>query len=376
MNGSGTEHPAGEGHRRHVPALDGVRGIAILLVVLYHAGVARHGWVGVDLFFVLSGFLITGVLVRAKGYPGYYRNFFARRALRIVPACYVFAAIVMLVIPPLRGDAPATGQLPVWAFLTNIPIARAGWGAVPNGVQHLWSVAVEEQFYLVWPVFVLACSIRRLRQVCVAGIAGALLFRVALHLSGGAPLASYVLVPARMDALLLGGWLALAPVGAVRRAPRANIVAGALAALVTAAILHGRDPHSALVETIGYTMIAVTAAALVAAASADGAVARILSWRPLRLGGKYSYAAYLGHAEVINNLELHTSLRGWPLAIAAIAVTFALAALSWRILEAPVLRLKRYFPEPAAANGDHRAARAPVEGGATITPSEGLAGYR
>ncbi len=167
--------------RAHVPALDKVRGLAILAVILFHTlpsapngtlvdSVVVHvlgmGWTGVDLFFVLSGFLITGILINERSRPHYFRTFFGRRILRIVPV-YVAFMLFSMWIAPVVGASTAAAALRLrelqgwyWPYLTNIFIALHGWDATADGTSHLWSLAVEEQFYLLWPVAVLLIPLR------------------------------------------------------------------------------------------------------------------------------------------------------------------------------------------------------------------------
>lgn len=345
---------------RHIPSLDGLRGLAILLVILLvillHARVLSFGWVGVDLFFVLSGYLITGILVRAKNRPHYYRNFIARRALRILPPYYAYLTLVLLILPSLGYRTDDGRQIWAWTYLTNIAVVfRGGWAAVAGNTGHLWSVAVEEQFYIVWPIVVLACSVVQLRRVCTWGIVIAIALRVANVAWDGSTLANYVLVPARMDSLLVGAFLSLSQAdSSFRKRSVAGLVFG-VSALSVALILKGRGPHDPLVETIGYSSIAISAGSLLALCLTTPSVAWILSAPALRMAGRYSYTAYLWHMIVLSTIEARFGLRGWPHALTAIIVTFALSAASWYCFEAPILSLKRYFPSGDAKVAADRA---------------------
>ena len=187
----------------HLPSIDGLRGIAVLLVMQYHfwalpfslykrkptllvddgvALVFGAGWIGVDLFFVLSGFLITGILLDVKGHGGYFRNFYARRTLRIMPVYFLFLAFVIFVIPlvPLfDGGFAVTSetenlrneQFWFWTYLANIAASLQSIHIQPGFVNlHFWTLAVEEQFYLIWPLVVLVLNRQRLAITCVAMI--------------------------------------------------------------------------------------------------------------------------------------------------------------------------------------------------------------
>src|SRR5439155_15871055 len=193
--------------RGHILALDGLRGIAILLVVFSHfvsnlrltvnriayvpIALAHAGWAGVDLFFVLSGFLITGILVDARGSPYYFKAFYARRALRILPAYYGFLLVIFVVLPLLNIGAGNNYMLArqhqgwYWLHLTNVMMAIgeiAGHGPYPSTL--FWSLAVEEQFYFIWPAVVAFCATSTLRKVCIAGIIGCIVLRIVGALSG------------------------------------------------------------------------------------------------------------------------------------------------------------------------------------------------
>ena len=218
----------------HIPALDGVRALAILLVMGVHTdvffrsqptagtrlvdAVMGFGWGGVDLFFVLSGFLITGILFDTRAAPGYYTSFYARRALRIFPLYYVALAVILLVLPILGAMwHHATPKLFehqawLWTYTTNIGIALHGrWELAATGQTVLfWSLAVEEQFYLVWPFLVAALSPRALTRLAGAMVVGALLLRLGLVFWGDHVVAVYVSTLTRMDALAMGALVALA----------------------------------------------------------------------------------------------------------------------------------------------------------------------
>ncbi len=215
----------------HLPALDGVRGLAILLVLLFHFvaqttvtnrfeaavnGVLSYGLLGVDLFFVLSGFLITGILYDTRDDPAYFRSFYMRRVLRIFPLYYGVLAVVFFVIPlvpVLRGSEIAgLRDRQAWAWLYGVNVYLAIQGAWDlSYLTHFWSLAVEEHFYFVWPlvVWMLASKPRILMKTALAVTAVSFTARVAASLSGVNPVATTVLTPFQLDALCLGGFFAV-----------------------------------------------------------------------------------------------------------------------------------------------------------------------
>lgn len=359
-----------------VPELDGLRGVAILLVMVYHFvlyggwrpvgpvetwlyRVATTGWIGVDLFFVLSGFLITGILYDAKGGGRYFRSFYARRVLRIFPLYYGFLAAYFALAPFLSsaGTALREGQTWYWTYLVNVDIALHGW---PDhyAIAHFWSLAVEEQFYLLWPLVVFLFGRKGLLRVCVLCVLGALALRIGLGWYDHR-LAAYVLMPARIDALAIGGWLAVMSRGGDRQrlARWEKLVATGGALFVLAVFVRfGRFAYSdPIVSSVGFSVLAVTFAAILHRTVRTSP--RWLADRRLILLGTYSYALYVLHHPVI------LFLRGTPLSVdrlprwlgsqlpaqllvtlAAGLVSVVLAALSWRLWERPFLRLKRRFP--------------------------------
>jgi peptidoglycan/LPS O-acetylase OafA/YrhL len=379
-------------HEIREPVLDGVRGVAIAAVLWHHfvicSGFAPSvlfdqvvwetgslGWVGVDLFFVLSGFLITGILYDSRSSGRYYVNFFGRRALRILPLYYVVLAITFLILPAFldhqSADWLTRDQAWFWSYLVNFKIATEV-GANPVHLGHFWSLAIEEQFYLIWPFVVRMLSWRRLLILCIVCFFAALLLRLVVSL-WISPLAAYVLMPTRMDSLAAGAALALVARGAggLRSMGRWPIVtlAFSLSVLVLLYAVHFVHNIDSLISNVQHSLLAATFAALIAMAllSARGSVLRlVLGSVPLVVLGKYSYALYVFHAPIVVlmrdfgfQVHLVPSVFGsqWPgLAVfsaTAAALSFACALLSWRFLEAPMLRLTRYFrtsgrPQPSA----------------------------
>jgi len=369
----------------HITALDGVRGLAILAVLVHHFTLyggprpdslvdkayyytALTGWWGVDLFFVLSGFLITGILFDARGGAGFFRNFYMRRVLRIFPLYYGVLLVVFFLAPRFVEAGTAFGatiedQEWYWSYLVNVRLAVRGWPEFPV-LGHFWSLAVEEQFYLAWPFVVFALSRRALMRVSVACFVGALIFRVALTATGH-ELAAYVLTPCRMDALAAGAFLALAARGpgglaSIRRwTPAAGWVSGALLAFLFV-WQRGLDTERVAIHTLGFSLLAIlSGVAIVVALHAprESWPGKVVHDRRLVFFGRYSYALYVFHHPIALLLpSLGISAAAMPrvfdslvpgrLAIFVLGTLLStgLALLSWHAWEAPFLRLKRLFP--------------------------------
>jgi peptidoglycan/LPS O-acetylase OafA/YrhL len=376
----------GPASESRIPALDGLRGIAVLLVLMIHfeqtiprpdhvvngaiAAVFRTGWIGVDLFFVLSGFLITGILLEAKGQPNYFRNFYMRRVLRIFPLYYVSLAIMVVLLPALFPAHPFMQEMKseavwYWTYLANFRLGATGW--LEGGyIGHFWSLAVEEQFYMVWPLLVLLLSRRGMFVACAGIILAAIAVRVVLY-SQQYVIAAYVLTPARFDALAIGGLIALLarrPGGLRRHATLWAILAISSTAAVVGFFLAygGLSPHAPLVTTVGYTIIACMFGSLMVLAMlapAGSVYARVTHSGTLSFFGRYSYALYVVHPVVIYFWPSALSgerlrgpadlwLVGYLLSSALmLTVCTALALLSWHLLEKRFLRFRHLFAGPA-----------------------------
>jgi peptidoglycan/LPS O-acetylase OafA/YrhL len=370
---------------KHVPALDGVRGLAILLVLYHHLvsavfhGLPLFGWTGVDLFFVLSGFLITGILYDAKGGPSYFKNFYMRRVLRIFPLYYGVLIAVLIVIPfavehlgPLHrailGRRPgALDELHVlqgrqgWLWLYGQNFAMGVLGKPFFLFNHFWSLAVEEHFYLVWPFLIYLCTRRAAIVMCVVVIVLALALRLAA-VAAGSPLDLYVLTPCRMDALAIGALLALlarGPAGLRPLVRPAAVVTVAIAAAVVGWIVWKGtlDEHADwVVEGPGFTLLALMFGGFLVlslAADPNRAAGRAVAHPVLRFLGRYSYGIYVFHWPIMVALNLAVpSVRlkerfgvagGIAHVLAAATLSIGVAFLSWHLYEKHWLRLKRYF---------------------------------
>ncbi len=371
-------HPSGL--PRHIKPLDGLRGIAILMVFCHHMfpyrpthamtgklinGALGMGWSGVDLFFVLSGFLITGILFDAKGSNAYFRNFYARRTLRIFPLYYGMIFLCTIVIPRLGvfPDAvPPGSSWWWWLYLSNVrsafmPDLKGGW------LGFFWSLAVEEHFYLLWPTIIYFCSRKSAMKVAIGCIIIASVSRAAFILAGN-KFAPYLLTPCRLDALAAGGLVALAargPGGIAALAPRAVWICllSGVAAVIVAFWRHSVAWDSTM-QMVGFPLVACAYASLIAV------VAGPSRWAPLRWAlqtpwlrsvGKYSYGMYVFHnavGSIIGRLSAFP-IHWFPDRIAraddllnALIVTlatFAVAYTSWHLYEKHFLQLKRFFED-------------------------------
>jgi peptidoglycan/LPS O-acetylase OafA/YrhL len=353
--------------RERISQLDAIRGVAILLVLAHNTQgnypdlslgiLSSDGWMGVDLFFVLSGFLITGILLRTRESEKYFRNFYARRCLRIWPLYYSVLLFMFVLVPLLRPSERveifAPRSSPWWAyplfaqnFLVSVPTKATGLLGVT------WSLAVEEQFYLAWPWIVRFCSNAQLRFIAIAVVCASPVLRLFLSLNG---FNIYSPTYCRLDGLMAGALLAL-----FLNSPGFNPTNFTRAAW--AGVLAG-TPLALLLEALGarwivfsFTVIASTCFIYLALFSTKSWLRVVLTNRYLVYTGAISYGLYLLHkipfdaAKALHITRLQGRRYELLVMLGGLAASYALAALSWNLLEKPFLKLKRFYPSDVRIN--------------------------
>jgi peptidoglycan/LPS O-acetylase OafA/YrhL len=379
-----TGDPNSPGGFTHTPALDGVRGLAILLVLFFHLfwsnsrtgsrlfdllnQVRSSSYIGVNLFFVLSGFLITGVLLDTLHVPHFFKTFYARRALRIFPLYYGVLVVLLLLTRPLHLLWNGW-QYYLLTYTSNLPFWRPHPLYLPHfNINHFWSLQVEEQFYLIWPFLVFRLKRpQSLIRISLLGCGLALLIRIvlvalrpqyhALHLPYWAP---YSTTFSCADNLLYGCVLcALLRTAARERvlqlAPRVFALAAATL-LIAAIVYRGLAWETNLfVPTIGFTVIGISCAALIAMALRPASTTqRIFQNSTLRFFGKYSYGLYVFHysldaaltGPIRRFVDAHQHSKAVGVLVGAcvvLAASIIVALLSYHFFESPFLKLKRFF---------------------------------
>ena len=373
----------------HVPVLDGIRGLAILLVLCFHfmlvegnSPVVRmiqktwgFGWAGVDLFFVLSGFLITGILLDAKTRPNYFRNFYARRTVRLFPLYYAFLFVMLLVLPAILGHArmvahlgePPVGNWAYWLYCYNLFQGEHG-PTFSHSMGVTWSLCIEEQFYLLWPTVVWLCTPRTLLKVCGGLMLMSLVSRLVLVLNGYGEVPVSQWSFCRMDALAVGAALALVfkrglwPVESLKR-PAWLIVLIVPVVVLGLNLVGGKLMHNPTFLVGGYTALAAMFGSLLLltlTVSPNSALARFFSNPLMRMLGRYSYAMYLFNQPVkfllrdfVFDPNARLTLFGSHVPaqllffLMAGLITVGLAWLSWHLFEKHFLKLKELFPMSA-----------------------------
>jgi peptidoglycan/LPS O-acetylase OafA/YrhL len=376
-----SSHPA---KQSYIPELDGVRGIAILAVMSLHFfaaeihvaqnGVERlleeitgYGMWGVDLFFVLSGYLITGLLADTRESQNYFSAFYMRRTLRIFPLYYGVIFLLVVVIPRslLERYAPEAlqireVQLWLWSYLTNVYVAKQGSYAIPY-VSHFWTLAIEEHFYLMWPLVVWLARRRTALVVAIVLSLGALASRIVLAFTTSNDLWAHVFTPCRLDTLCIGAAFALwvrGPEGwaVLKRAVKClPIVVLAMLALMAR---HSQGASHQVALAIKEFLLAILCGVFVSTSAWPSGwrpIRSALRWRPLMLMGKYSYGLYVFHGIIASYLGIHLGAAYFARfagshtgglflqALVGSLLSILIAVASYHAYETPFLRLKRKF---------------------------------
>jgi peptidoglycan/LPS O-acetylase OafA/YrhL len=367
-----------------IAALDGVRGFAILLIIGFHyyvidgqftkgsiAGYAssllRLSWTGIDFFFVLSGFLIGGILLEAQDSPSYYQAFYIRRACRILPLYLVIVTLHVLT----KSHLPQLGEpVPAYVYTT---LTQNIWVAVGGKLTSFWllvtwTIATEEQFYLIAPAMIRKLSKSRLPLVVALSVVFALLLRIVLFAASGLdPRSTLVLMPARADAFMLGigaAWLVRDERGArwlVAHRRSLYLLALSLGLVLLVFTKEDWSLDTWPMSTIGFTVTSFfySAIVLLAVSDREGPIGRFFNLRPLIASGTIAYGLYLFHEPVKDLLYLSidgpktphlASWRDAGLYLIAFGITAVIARLSWTCFERPFVRLGHRVPyRPAEA---------------------------
>jgi len=340
----------------YVPELDGLRAVAIGAVLLDHTMPTYFpgGFIGVDIFFVLSGYLITTILCREFKREGRIRlgDFYMRRALRLMPALLAMLGVygsIMVVCRLFLADpiyvydhalAVLSSALYVMNWTAAFDIGTSGY------LIHTWSLATEAQFYILWPLILITLLRRKSRNFAWKTVLVLILivtgWRVLLVFEGDSSKHLYAGLDTRIDTLLIGCLLALAP---LRRFQAIASRFSLIPVLLLAAAAMTLSWKSHFVGTLGFTAIALCAAWAIMVAmtgEADGVLRRFLRWTPLNYCGRISYGFYLWHLPIARIVAQHLA-GGFENLLATGSLTLAVAALSYHALELPILRLGRRF---------------------------------
>lgn len=341
--------------------LDGVRGIAALLVMVFHffhglhpvegappalVRLTQFGQTGVDLFFVLSGFLITRILIQSKEKQGYFKNFYLRRTLRIFPLYYLFLILTYYTFPHFIPVQPATlhQQLPYFTYLQGFAITF-NWDTLGPG--HFWSLAVEEHFYLFWPLAVLFLPRKNLLKLIGGIVLSALVLRAIMFTQG---YEVYYFTFTRFDSLAIGAGLALLELrNAFHPGNLGRFLLLSVLITVPTALLWGlfSGEGALLAQVLKFPLLALFYLAIIGAILSlrpGHPVNAVLSSRPLRHTGKVSYGLYVYHPIVYFVCLRYIDTASFVLNIGMrFLLTYAVASLSYHLIEERFLKLKRHF---------------------------------
>jgi len=360
--------------QKHIPALDGIRGLAVLLVVFYHTGggaqssqpivhaigtVNKYGWTGVTLFFVLSGFLITGILWDTRDDPHHLKNFYARRSLRIFPLYYFALALVFLGSIPYGGFHECLRRIWVYIFyLQNLDAFGLHPHPLPSTLVtvHFWSLAVEEQFYLLWPALVLRMKTLRQAQNLCLGVFVASTMAQVLYAFTASPWPHGESLWVNSGGLALGGFIALGLRGGQDFRPLARVLMPVAFAVFVLSTL-----GSNRIRTISdLNTITLVWGSLIVLALTPGGIRKVFEVGWLRGIGTISYGMYIYHwlfREYYDALtwklyphaseSAHLGLKF----VVTFILTVGISWVSFTYFEKPISRMKKHFQSREVAIG-------------------------
>jgi peptidoglycan/LPS O-acetylase OafA/YrhL len=373
--------------RGHICELDSLRAVGITMVIIEHMwplyqgrsyNLLRLSWTLMDSFFVLSGFLIAGILLDSRNRPDYYRYFYTRRALRILPIYYLLIT-VLTCATFLNGSGYLYSGIPAlykwgsswWYFvyLGNVPSAIIGKGptAARGSFGPLWSLQIEEQFYLLFPILVRRLELRTLTRTLLGMVCFSPLLRIALYwLYPSNTLIQYVLLPCRMEGLALGALIAIRFRMGPWELSKRKLTLMAVGLVAITGILcawGGYELRSPFNRTIGYLISSLASAYVVLwlIRFRGSRITACLRLAPLQHLSKISYGAYLVHmpiaavlVPVSAALGLGALGHGYWKVVTVFTLTVGLASLSWRFFESPLLRLKERLSPSQMSPGDRK----------------------
>ena len=358
----------------YIPALDGLRGIAVLLVLAVHSehpishkAWLSWGWIGVDLFFVLSGFLITRILLNARASERYFKSFYVRRILRIWPVYFSFLLFVYACARTglVREHISGVGWASLLTFTQNFYLAFRGWDSIVIWLGPTWSLGIEEQFYLVWPWIVKRANDQMLQRICMTVLLVSPFIRAVVSQLVSRDDGPMLLTFSHFDGICMGGLLAIlfsqqtiSSKRSIAWIERLAIPAG------LAFILIDRWSVQPYYDALKFSFLALLFGGTVALciSQSSSTISRtleaFLGFAPLRYIGKISYCLYIIHFAAFSIAGSHFSQnllmgipgyssKGWFVVADGWLLSIAIASLSWYLFESPILRLKRHFAASA-----------------------------
>ncbi len=354
-------------NKQYIPAFDGWRGVGVILVMLAHCYpnmITRPFWVAMDLFFVMSGFLITGILLDSKQNQHYYKNYIVRRVLRVFPLYYFVLVLSFLVIPytipgimGVNYDFYTKNQAWFWLYGQNWLFSIKGLPEINHSMVHFWSLAVEEQFYIFWPLLIKFFKPKQIVRICVGIILFSVYFRVSLGFKLGLVQPyPYMNTFSRMDSLAIGSIIAI-----VIRYNKAwlekylNVIAVASFICLLLGFAYFRTGTFLRLYPI-FTFVDIFAGCILlySLSPNKSALIRVGDHSLFRFLGKYSYGIYIYHYIIFNSLDQHfhpyilKHINSEAIAVTltgvlTIGISIVIAIASFRYLEMPFLKLKKYF---------------------------------